>query len=579
MAPGVVVTSESVSPQSQDGELRPLRIRVVSTSTGSDGLEGAELSPSVSVSTEETAAGRGVKRPRREEAALFLEKTYELLERCPPELASWTSHGESFVVKQPSVFAERVIPAYFKHRKFSSFVRQLNLYGFRKVRAASVTGGDPNGDEDEGSYASASVASELSPKDWWEFRHERFLRGRRDLLCEIRRRSPSDARTSTVLGGVVAPVERAELEELRAEVSGLREEMQKLQKTNQQLAGVMQALLLRFNGGGEGTRDTSANRRQQEYVSASTATFTNSPSSAPTQHRPLPALALASPSPQLALLQLRQGLQAPPGTPSSGPRDCQTPRTPASGSFQLRPVQSLLANHLSPSARPSPSPRPRSTYMNSIPSNGGYSQQSSQLSWHQQRWFEAATQSQPSPRTTRSPLKRLRVETASCKAEPLVVGGLRSPEDVAVRQLSRIASEIRTELLACITARVTGFLRVHRDQHEPTREADADAVADAVGSDIRQQLALLHSSASSSEPVLLDSETTCMYRVEILKFISRELPRAVQDAVERRLPAPEKLKLRPAKDRSLLALLVQKAQKALERQMHTETASVAAGRR
>ncbi|KAJ8517646.1 hypothetical protein ON010_g18299 [Phytophthora cinnamomi] len=79
--------------------------------------------------------------------------------------------------------------------------------------------------------------------------------------------------------------------------------------------------------------------------------------------------------------------------------------------------------------------------------------------------------------------------------------------------------------------------------------------------------------------MLLDAETTCMYRVEILKFISRELPRAVQDAVDKRLPAPEKLKQRPAKDRSLLALLVQKAQKALERQMHSETAAVSTGRR
>ncbi|KAG6972435.1 hypothetical protein JG688_00003997 [Phytophthora aleatoria] len=226
---------------------------------------------------------------------------------------------------------------------------------------------------------------------------------------------------------------------------------------------------------------------------------------------------------------------------------------------------------VSPSNRPTPSPRPNHSYVGT-PS---YSQQQEQLNRNQQRWYQA----QPSPTANRSPVKRLRVDSATSVSESQSGFGLRSPEDVAVRELSRIAAEIRSDLLACITARVTGFLRVHRDQTDPTREADADAVGEAVGSDIRQQLALLQASTTTSDPKLLDAETTCMYRVEILKFISRELPRAVQDAVDKRLPAPEKLKQRSAKDRSLLALLVQKAQKTLERQMHTETAAVSAGRR
>jgi hypothetical protein len=494
---------------------------------------------------------RGVKRPRREEAALFLEKTYELLERCPPDLASWTARGDSFVVKQPSAFAEHVIPTYFKHRKFSSFVRQLNLYGFRKVRAST---GD-----------SEAAEEDASPKDWWEFRHERFVRGRRDLLCEIRRRSPSDGKASTPVGAG-APVERVEFDELRAEVGTLRGEMHKLQRTNQQLTGLLQSLLQRFSGA-ENDGGKSVNR--QEFAQTG---FATSPSVAQAQQRALPSIALPSATasatgPQLALLQLRQGL----GTPSAGQRDIRTPRTPASGSFHLRPVQSLMVN-LSPGSRPTPSPR--QSYGSTTPS---YSQhQPEQLSRNQHRWYQSTPRSQLSPTADRSPRKRLHIDSAA-SSEPLT--DPRSPEDVAVHELSRIASEIRTDLLACITARVTGFLRVHRDQTEPTREADADAVAEAVGSDIRQKLALLKVSTSTADPMLLDSETTCMYRVEILKFISRELPRAVQEAVDKRLPAPEKLKQRPAKDRSLLALLVQKAQKALERQMHAETAAVSTGRR
>ncbi|KAK1935112.1 Heat stress transcription factor A-3 [Phytophthora citrophthora] len=549
---GVQVKGEAAPSSLQDAaDLRPLRIRVSTpVSPNRDSFNTPEGS-------ESTTSSRGVKR-RREEVALFLEKTYELLERCPPELASWTAKGDSFVVKQPSAFAEHVIPAYFKHRKFSSFVRQLNLYGFRKVRDSSAVA-------EEGEAVATEGAEDASPKDWWEFRHERFVRGRRDLLCEIRRRSPSDARVSTPLGAGT-PVERVEFEELRGEVIGLREEMHKMQKTNQHLTRLLQDLVQRFTGV-ENDGGKSVNR--QEFVQ--TPSFANSP---PVQPRSLPSLALPSPTassslsgPQLALLQLRQGLQ-PQGTP----RGILTPRTPASGSFHLRPVQSLMVN-LSPSTRPAPSPRPTDSYV-STPS---YNQQ--QQEQFSQRWYKTTPLTHPSPTAKRSPLKRVGVDSITPVPEAQTSYGLRSPEDVAVRELSRIASEIRVDLLACITARVTGFLRVHRDQTEPTREADADAVAEAVGSDIRQKLTLLQASTTTSDPKLLDAETTCMYRVEILKFISRELPRAVQDAVDKRLPTPEKLKQRPAKDRSLLALLVQKAQKALERQMHSETAAISTGRR
>lgn len=57
--------------------------------------------------------------PRRrcsddKEEPLFLRKTFEMISSCDESLASWTSSGETFVVKDPGMFAETVIPRYFK---------------------------------------------------------------------------------------------------------------------------------------------------------------------------------------------------------------------------------------------------------------------------------------------------------------------------------------------------------------------------------------------------------------------------------------------------------------------------------
>eukprot|EP00904_Undaria_pinnatifida_P004144 jgi/Undpi1/13730/HiC_scaffold_9.g03383.m1 len=90
--------------------------------------------------------------PRRrvaedKEEPIFLRKTFEMICACDADeagdLACWTQTGETFVVKDPDVFARVVIPKFFKHSKFSSFVRQLNFYGFRKVKSSnSVDGSD-----------------------------------------------------------------------------------------------------------------------------------------------------------------------------------------------------------------------------------------------------------------------------------------------------------------------------------------------------------------------------------------------------------------------------------------------------
>jgi hypothetical protein len=70
---------------------------------------------------------------------IFLEKTFNLLqENNDPEIVSWTSEGDSILIKDAVSFQEKILPAAFGHSNFHSFVRQLNMYNFRKKKIDSV---------------------------------------------------------------------------------------------------------------------------------------------------------------------------------------------------------------------------------------------------------------------------------------------------------------------------------------------------------------------------------------------------------------------------------------------------------
>lgn len=62
-------------------------------------------------------------------AAPFLKKCYEMVDdESTDSIISWAQNDHSFIIWDMTQFSVLLLPKYFKHSNFSSFIRQLNIY-------------------------------------------------------------------------------------------------------------------------------------------------------------------------------------------------------------------------------------------------------------------------------------------------------------------------------------------------------------------------------------------------------------------------------------------------------------------
>eukprot|EP00568_Trieres_chinensis_P006888 CAMPEP_0183301676 /NCGR_PEP_ID=MMETSP0160_2-20130417/7710_1 /TAXON_ID=2839 ORGANISM="Odontella Sinensis, Strain Grunow 1884" /NCGR_SAMPLE_ID=MMETSP0160_2 /ASSEMBLY_ACC=CAM_ASM_000250 /LENGTH=581 /DNA_ID=CAMNT_0025464331 /DNA_START=30 /DNA_END=1772 /DNA_ORIENTATION=- len=105
----------------------------------------------------------------------FPTKTFDLVCHCDehdPDVCAWDEDGVAFIIKDVARLESQYLPKKFDHSNFQSFVRQLNLYGFRNVSKEKESG---------------DVSSQ-----YITFRNDDFRRGERALVRNIQRSKKGD---------------------------------------------------------------------------------------------------------------------------------------------------------------------------------------------------------------------------------------------------------------------------------------------------------------------------------------------------------------------------------------------------
>ena len=144
----------------------------------------------------------------------FLQKIFHMLSNPDIDsIVSWSESGLEFIIHSLPDFSEQVLPIYFKHKNFPSFIRQLNMYDFHKVRS-NLYG--------------------------YMFAHPLFKKERPELMKRIMRKNTEKAEVNQIpqekpeffgFYGKLGKITKKQ-KQLENKIGLLNEEMEKLNKNN-----------------------------------------------------------------------------------------------------------------------------------------------------------------------------------------------------------------------------------------------------------------------------------------------------------------------------------------------------------
>jgi hypothetical protein len=92
-------------------------------------MEKLVASPTTAIAAAAAASGDAHK---SKEVAPFLKNLRKMLDLESDEILRWTPNGRAFEIHDMDQMMDFVLPKYFKHRKYTSFQRQLNYFNFKK---------------------------------------------------------------------------------------------------------------------------------------------------------------------------------------------------------------------------------------------------------------------------------------------------------------------------------------------------------------------------------------------------------------------------------------------------------------
>ncbi|CAO3652995.1 unnamed protein product [Cunninghamella blakesleeana] len=213
------------------------------------------------------------KKLHKRSISTFISKLYAMVgDPKTNQLISWNPSGTSFLVCNATLFAQEVLPIHFKHCNFSSFVRQLNMYGFHKINKS------PRGQRG------------CNENEIWEFSHKKFQYGHPELLIDIKRkamdsellrRETGDIHTSFAMVQLSQADLLQQFHHLQENYSNLLSSFEEMKKTQLQQQIMLRQLLEQNNNNNNNNNNSNNTQRLQhpQQHSSSSASSQSSQSS------------------------------------------------------------------------------------------------------------------------------------------------------------------------------------------------------------------------------------------------------------------------------------------------------------